>query len=946
MILIIGEPLAAMLLCIAVTPLVLSLSRTLGLIDLPGPRKVHAHPTPRIGGLAIAAAFFLSAGAAVVYGLGEGLIPREALPKFLAVAAAGFFIFLIGLADDIRPIPARFKALALVAASAAVCSMEAGIHTLTWNSGTESLSLGWFAWPVTILWISAVTVSIAFIDGIDGLASTLVVIASAVIAATSLVAGSLAAAIIPLALAGALLGFSLFNANPARLFMGDGGSLLIGFLVACAAMLSLPVVGTTRGLVLPALALSVPLFDLVVTLFRRRFVQRQSIFSSEMGHIHHRMTELGITHQKIVMILAAISVGAVAVGEVSFMAEGWATVGGLSLMAPLLLGLFRGVGSVRLREMITAIQNKRSADRERRRYEQSLHELVLRFRTAERFGDWWQVVCDTASRLDFVSLELAAPRRDGSVNHLCWTPTEDRQRGCAALSAEVPIPDRRLGGEPIFATLRIPATTSVESAGNRLSLFARLMSDHGLARLPDATVPPVVRRRHAKTGLDLEHSSGQVSGAAVRRDATDTPRIAVVHDFLYVYAGAERVLEQILRVYPDADLFSLFDFLPAGERGFIRDKPVTTSFIQRLPLARTRHRGYLPLMPLAIEQLDVSGYDIVISSSYLAAKGVITGPDQLHVSYCHSPVRYAWDLQHQYLAQSNLGFGPKALVARAILHYIRNWDVRSAGGVDQFLVNSSFIARRLEKVYRRKAAVIYPPVAVDAFPLEPEKADYYVALSRLVPYKRMDLVVQAFNRMPDRRLRVIGDGPEREAIAALAGPNVEVLGHVPIERVKELLQKARALVFAAEEDFGIVPVEAMACGTPVVAFGRGGATETVIEGETGVLFDEQTPFSIVQAVDRLERDYSRFDPRAIRAHAMRFSPDRFREQLAGQVDAAWRAFRERREGEFGLQARTDPTPPAAPGEAAPDAASGRPSNRQRIEQSVAAMATRESEAHS
>ncbi|MCA3826671.1 MAG: glycosyltransferase, partial [Burkholderia sp.] len=218
-------------------------------------------------------------------------------------------------------------------------------------------------------------------------------------------------------------------------------------------------------------------------------------------------------------------------------------------------------------------------------------------------------------------------------------------------------------------------------------------------------------------------------------------RVAIVHDWLVTYAGAERVLEQIVACFPDADLFSLVDFL--DDRAFVRGKPVTTSFIQKLPFARTKYRSYLPLMPLAIEQLDVSEYDLVISSSHAVAKGVLTGPDQVHISYVHSPIRYAWDLQHQYLEQSNLTHGPKSLLARMILHYIRNWDTRTANAVDGFVANSAFIARRIKKVYHRDAAVIFPPVDVDAFSLNAEKEDFYLTASRMVPYKKIDLLVEA-----------------------------------------------------------------------------------------------------------------------------------------------------------------------------------------------------------
>ncbi len=367
-------------------------------------------------------------------------------------------------------------------------------------------------------------------------------------------------------------------------------------------------------------------------------------------------------------------------------------------------------------------------------------------------------------------------------------------------------------------------------------------------------------------------------------------KVAIIHDWLVTYAGAERVLEQMLKVFPEADLFSLVDFLPSGERGFIQDKVVRTSFIQKLPRARKSYRSYLILMPLAIEQFDLSAYDLVISSSHAVAKGVLTGPDQLHISYIYSPIRYAWDLQHQYLHESGLDKGLKGWVAKWMLHKMRLWDVRTANGVDHFVADSDFIARRIWKVYRREAEVIYPPVAVDRFDLVEPKEDFYLTASRMVPYKRIDLIVRAFSEMPERKLVVIGDGPECAKVKALAKSNVKILGYQPFSVLKNYMQRARGFVFAAEEDFGIVPVEAMACGMPVLAFGKGGVLETVVEGETGLFFPEQSVEALVEGVRRFEAAYKNFDPCRIRARAELFSEERFRKAFTGLVEREWAAF--------------------------------------------------------
>ena len=379
-------------------------------------------------------------------------------------------------------------------------------------------------------------------------------------------------------------------------------------------------------------------------------------------------------------------------------------------------------------------------------------------------------------------------------------------------------------------------------------------------------------------------------------------RIIVIHEWLTTYAGAERVLEQMLATFTQADLFALCDFLPSEERGFLQNRQPKTTFIQRLPGAAKHYRNYLPLMPLAIEQLDVSGYETVVSSSHAVAKGVLTGPDQLHLCMCYSPVRYAWDLQHQYLRESNLEHGVKSLVARLILHYIRLWDARTPNGVDAFMAISEFIARRIHKVYGRVSKVIYPPVDVAAFTLREQKDDFYLTASRMVPYKKIPLIIEAFAAMPDKRLVVIGAGPEFARCKAVATPNIELLGYQPFDVLRDHMQRARAFVFAAEEDFGIVPIEAQACGTPVIAFGKGGACETIAgihahaqpemgQALTGVFFAEQTAPAIRAAVERFESMREAFTPQACRENALRFAPERFRAEFEAFVEGSRARFK-------------------------------------------------------
>lgn len=360
-------------------------------------------------------------------------------------------------------------------------------------------------------------------------------------------------------------------------------------------------------------------------------------------------------------------------------------------------------------------------------------------------------------------------------------------------------------------------------------------------------------------------------------------KVAIVHDWLVATGGAEKVLFEIGAMFPAADLFTVVDFAEDAARVQLGGRRARTTFVQRLPGARRRYRGYLPLMPLAIEQLDLSGYDLVISSSHAVAKGVLVGPDQLHICYCHSPIRYAWDMQHQYLQESGLDRGIKGMLARYLLHKIRNWDVRTANGVDWFIANSDYIGRRIRKVYRRDSVTIYPNVAVTDFECVDKKDDFYLTAARMVPYKKVALIVRSFAAMPDKRLVVIGDGPEMDQVRKAATPNVTIMGHQPFEVLRQHMQRARAFVYAAEEDFGIVVVEAQACGTPVIAYGRGGACETVVDGVTGVFFHEQTESAIGDAVSGFESSFSS-DAAAIRRHAERFSAERFRAEFKAFVD--------------------------------------------------------------
>ncbi len=365
-------------------------------------------------------------------------------------------------------------------------------------------------------------------------------------------------------------------------------------------------------------------------------------------------------------------------------------------------------------------------------------------------------------------------------------------------------------------------------------------------------------------------------------------KIAIVCDWLVTAGGAEQVLLHLIECFPDADIFTVVDFFDDATRArILKNKQTTTSYIQKLPFAKKYYRNYLPLMPLAIEQLDVSAYDLVISSSHAVAKGILTGPDQVHISYVHSPMRYAWDLQHQYLKESGLDRGIKGWVTKYILHKMRLWDQRTVNGVDHYIANSEFIARRIWKTYKRKADVIYPPVETQRYTPRSNKDNFYLTASRFVPYKKIDLIVESFAQMPDKKLIVIGDGPDMKKIKLKATHNVELLGFQPNDVLTDYLQRAKAFVFAAEEDFGITPVEAQACGTPVIAYGKGGCLETIRGLDhpqpTGLFFYAQTCAALCHAVKEFETNQHHFVAEHCVTNAQRFSADIFRQQCKNYI---------------------------------------------------------------
>jgi len=356
-------------------------------------------------------------------------------------------------------------------------------------------------------------------------------------------------------------------------------------------------------------------------------------------------------------------------------------------------------------------------------------------------------------------------------------------------------------------------------------------------------------------------------------------KIAIVHDWLVTDAGAEKVLRALLEIYPEAKLFSLVNFLTHKQEEYLlQNKNVRTSFIQKLPFAKKHFRNYLPFFPKAIESFDLKEFNLIISSSWAVAKGVKKSKEQLHISYCYTPIRYAWDLYEEYTQNLKQ---PKKFFVQATLQYIRKWDFSTSNRVDYFIADSQFVQQRIKKTYNRDAVVIYPPVDVESFTLYEEKEDFYLTASRLVPYKKTKLIVEAFNEMPEKTLVVIGEGEELASIKKIAKKNIKILGYQEKKVLIHYMQRAKAFVYAAVEDFGIVSLEAQACGTPVIALGEGGTKETVIDGETGVHFQKQTVLDIINAVHRFENMH--FCAKAIAQKAQFFHESRFKNEFKSFV---------------------------------------------------------------
>ncbi|MEK7249538.1 MAG: glycosyltransferase [Bacteroidota bacterium] len=374
----------------------------------------------------------------------------------------------------------------------------------------------------------------------------------------------------------------------------------------------------------------------------------------------------------------------------------------------------------------------------------------------------------------------------------------------------------------------------------------------------------------------------------MRSSSNTSPRIAIIHEWFTGMRGGEKCVEALCEVFPDATLFTLVH-VKGSVSPTIERMPTRASFIQKLPFAEKRYRHYLPLFPRAVEQFDMSEFDIVISSNHAVAKGIRTKPETLHICYCHTPMRYIWNLYDDYFGKEQAGLLTRVGM-KMFVKYLRSWDVRTARNPHYFIANSHNVQARIKQLYNRESDVIYPPVDTSLFQPSKTSSNYFLIVSAFVPYKRIDLAIEAFNKTGDRLL-VIGDGPDDSRLRSISKSNIEFLGWQPDEKLKQWYAACKALIFPGEEDFGIVPVEAMASGKPVIAYAKGGALETVIESpilKTGVLFKEQTVKSLMEAIQKCK--VTSFSPEQLRSHALSFDRKVYKRKMGEYVLEKWNSF--------------------------------------------------------
>ena len=562
---------------------VILLARWLKLVDVPDARKVHVRPVPRVGGVAIALSTLISAGPVLLLYRRTTLVHAIFHTPMASLIFASIVLLIVGFIDDIINIPAKIKLVGLLGAAGLFAYYGVRVPTGPVAANWQPC-LGWLSWPVTILWLVTVPVSLNFCDGLDGLAGGIATAAALVVAIIGIAIGEASIGILMLSLMGALTAFLIFNFNPARIFMGDGGSLFIGFTIAAAAVVAAHHCNSPLPLIITAVALSIPLVDTALTFARRAILQRRSLFSAERGHLHHRLLDLGLSHIHAVYLLYVFGACTCLLAVALFFGNTLVMALASFALALLLIVLFRTAGSARGGDMVRALRRNRQLARESRTYCKAFESLQLRLARAGTFDAWWAGVCEAAQMLHFSRVAMTVIRRDGSKDDRVWQTTELVPEGAAIMTASLPIIQRRIG-KPMRIEMDVLAPTFLESAGHRIALFARLVEEFSLTALKDQPPGPFkIRlfglgfsranpRRRTAEDKSIAGRIGSLDPAKYKslklrfsKPVTDL-KIAFVHDFLYTYAGAERVLEQMLLCFPQADIFSLFDFLKPQQRG-------------------------------------------------------------------------------------------------------------------------------------------------------------------------------------------------------------------------------------------------------------------------------------------------------------------------------------------------------------------------------------------
>ncbi|MCR9295047.1 MAG: hypothetical protein NXI32_20200 [bacterium] len=747
-------------------------------------------PVPRIGGVAILLGVLVGVVAALSYSWVNDAFPeREALTQLLALLAGASAITLVGLVDDVRGVSSKVKALSL-AGSALVSYGSASWWIEPWQPAGGIDAIKWIDAGFFMLWVVVVAVAINFIDGLDGLAGGLVLLATVVLAVPVLSAGAFVPGLVAASLMGALAGFLVFNRHPASVFMGDSGSMLIGVLIASLMLISRQSVGTMQAMVLPSLALSVPLMDGAYTFFRRHFELGRSVFSAERGHIHHRLLDCGFSHPQAVSILYGVSLAAVLIGTASLFFSGWSATACLSMLLPLLWGTFRFAGSLQATRMLRAIRSRRQLASCSKSNRSKFEDLQLELDAARTFGDWWSILKVAGDELDFADMQLTIRIAD-AVHRWDWVNPKPSVQRLRQFEFILPVPDSPLREGHATARIRVAITDSQQVAMERICLFSRLTDQYDLTVVrrkekrslsQAASLPKPIQAAHFREGgeqfltkLSGSIDEGQFAGrkVALVLESTRQPRVC------------EAATREFLKLFPQADLFSITDPADFSQQSYMREYVVRTSFLQYLPLGSWLGPIQAFFLPLACASFDLSGYDLIISISRGVAQGVSVRPSQLHVCYFTDSKdrRPGW---HRLISDENEAFGPAwfSWATAWLKRRIRNWQILSVSGVDHFIVSSVNAAREVERLFGEKSERISAPGGLSADDIDADDGSLgkslgkYAALGEADVKRRFQVPATGqFSHCIQKRLLEWLDALEEERCADLrTAANVVPIG--------------------------------------------------------------------------------------------------------------------------------------------------------------------------